>query len=486
MVSLGESGGVVTQRTLTPDELRAMGIRPAGEYRNRILCGDVIETLRLLDDGCVHLVVTSPPYWGLRDYGTATWEGGDADCDHSGVRRGHGDEKQATSAGTSRDPVSRDCRKCGARRIDKGIGLEATPAEFVAKMVAVFREVRRVMRDDALLVLNLGDSYAGSWGNYGGQNRGGGGQREIVKGSQVHQPSYDGLESWRPPTSAPPGLKPKDLCLIPHRVAMALQADGWWLRSALPWVKRTAMPESVTDRPSSALEYVFLLSKSATYFADMDAVRRSGGTGANGSRFDQGKTAARDGGERTQEGYRDSAGRNFRNTDLWYESLTWPHGLVGVGDEIVGLDVNTEAFSEAHYATFPEALVRPFVKLGTSERGCCAVCGAPWRRVVEKEPLISSGGRAHISGGTQPNSQGWEGVPRASLDVRTTGWQPTCTHVGAPTVPALILDPFSGAGTVAVVAKAAGRDYVGIELNPTYIEMANRRIKTDQERLPLD
>jgi len=194
--------------------------------RYLLLQGDVLARLRELSDESVHCVVTSPPYWGLRDYG-----------------------------------------------VEGQIGLESTPEEYVLKLVEVFREVRRVLRSDGTVWLNLGDTYFGSWGNYGGQNRGRGSQREIVHGSAVPNPAYDGLESYRPPSAQPhPVLKPKDLVGIPWRLATALQADGWWLRSDVIWAKPNPMPEPVLDRPTRSHEFVFLLTKRRRYFYDAGAI----------------------------------------------------------------------------------------------------------------------------------------------------------------------------------------------------------------------
>src|ERR1700733_11575609 len=186
--------------------------------------GDVLARLRELSDESVHCVITSPPYWGLRDYG-----------------------------------------------VEGQLGLESSPEEYVRKLVDVFRQVRR----DGTVWLNIGDTYYGSWGNYGGQNRGQGSQREIIHGSAVPNPAYDGLESYRPPSASPhPILKPKDLVGIPWRLAAALQADGWWLRSDVIWAKPNPMPESVTDRPTKSHEYLFLLSKSERYYYDYEAIRQ--------------------------------------------------------------------------------------------------------------------------------------------------------------------------------------------------------------------
>jgi hypothetical protein len=190
-------------------------------------CGDALEVLKTLPSESVNCCITSPPYYGLRDYG-----------------------------------------------VDGQIGLDERPEQYVEQLVTVFREMRRVLRDDGTFWLNIGDSYAGSWGNYGGQNRGSGKQRDITTGSQAHQSAYDGLERWRPPTSQKlEGLKPKDLIGIPWMLAFALRADGWYLRSEIIWHKSNPMPESVKDRPTKAHEQIFLLSKSPKYCYNYEAIK---------------------------------------------------------------------------------------------------------------------------------------------------------------------------------------------------------------------
>ena len=254
--------------------------------------GDNRVVLDTLPDASVHCVVTSPPYWGLRDYGTATWDGGSEDCDHlRPVQRRNERPKGAFHGGTddgdyAREPQYKDtCRSCGAVRVDSQLGLEATPEEYVASMVDVFRKVRRVLRDDGTVWLNLGDTFMSSGGEraYGssdnGTGRGPGTRRHDVPRS---------------------GLKPKDLVGIPWRVAFALQADGWYLRSDIIWAKPNPMPESVTDRPTKSHEYLFLLTKSARYYFDQEAVRepfsgvpyegRDNGAILNGDRKDRGRT----------------------------------------------------------------------------------------------------------------------------------------------------------------------------------------------------
>jgi len=265
---------------------------------HKIILGDCITGMRTLPDASVHCCVTSPPYWGLRDYG-------------------HGEQ----------------------------IGLEQTPEAYVARMVEVFREVRRVLRDDGTLWLNLGDSYAGSWGNYGGQNRGKGTQREIISGSSAHQSSYDGLEKWRPPTTNPPGLKQKDLVGIPWRVAFALQADGWYLRQDIIWHKPNPMPESVTDRCTKAHEYIFLISKKPHYYYDHEAVKepaRNWGT--------RDRSEMRDGTTDPKLKHHGLKGKAWENNPMKNKRSVWT--------------VTTRGYKGAHFAVYPEELITPCVLAG--------------------------------------------------------------------------------------------------------------------------
>jgi DNA modification methylase len=324
--------------------------------------GDVRECLRELPDESVHCVVTSPPYWGLRDYGTGLWDGGDPDCDHvSGPARQDQDRETPGGRGGSfrgGDLQYRDiCGKCGATRIDRQLGLEATPDEFVAAMVAVFGEVRRVLRADGTCWLNLGDSYASS-STYNTTNT-----LHTVQGWK-----QDG--DVRPNAGVPAGLKPKDLVGIPWRVAFALQTDGWYLRSDIVWSKPNPMPESVTDRPTKAHEYVFLLTKGPRYFFDNDAVRephndkagdvsRFGALGKNGGYVES---------ERTQLG-------GVRSTAIAKPGTVREYHPAGRNIRSVW-EIATQPYAEAHFATFPEALPERCIKAGCPAL-VCAECGRP-------------------------------------------------------------------------------------------------------------
>lgn len=422
---------------------------------HRIIIGDCMEGMAGLPDGSVHCCITSPPYWGLRDYGTAEWDGGDPECDHDQRRRERDPEsKSASNAGASRDGVagSDHCRKCGARRIDQQLGLEATPDEYVAKMVAVFREVRRVLRDDGTLWLNLGDSYSsGGRDSYG------------TFSPDSKQASHAAIKS-SPRPGNPPGLKPKDLCGIPWRVAFALQADGWYLRQDIIWAKPNPMPESVTDRCTKAHEYVFLLTKSARYYYDAEAIKEPHATPLHAP----GNLPRNTGGGQDFGDGRESAiwgspnGRNRRS--VW--------------------TVPTAPYSEAHFATYPPKLIEPMILSGTSAKGCCAACGAPWERVVERGELVADAdgykprgnkrGDAFVKNAMAP-AGATKGHPNFHYERTTTGWQPTCT-CNAAIIPATVFDPFGGSGTTAAVALQHGRNAILCELNPEYAAMAERRI----------
>jgi len=318
----------------------------------------------------VHCVVTSPPYWGLRDYGTATWDGGDAECDHQKPNADTGHIAHTTLGGGTATNAAQVggykdlCRKCGARRIDSQLGLEPTPEAYVANMVDVFREVRRVLRDDGTLWLNLGDSYAA--GGTGRRDTSGDYADRRAEQFGSGRGNGNGPKDYAQ-RDVPPGLKPKDLVGIPWRVAFALQADGWYLRSDIIWSKPNPMPESVTDRPTKAHEYVFLLTKAARYWYDADAVKEAHTKTGTPAHLTGGR------GERagTREGLRGAV--VGRNRD--FEQHGHQVGHSGEAYPINGRNkrtvwtIATQPYPGAHFATFPEKLVEPCVKAGCPPDG---------------------------------------------------------------------------------------------------------------------
>jgi len=394
----------------------------------RLLTGDCRDVLKRLLAGSVHCLVTSPPYYRLRDYG-----------------------------------------------VDGQIGLEASPSEYIEKLVEVFREVRRVLRSDGTCWVCLGDSYAGSWGNQG---------RKESRGTQrptVNDGRYPALGSCTG-TIRSPGLKPKDLIGIPWMIAFALRADGWYLRQDIIWSKPNPMPESVTDRCTKAHEYVFLLSKSPRYYYDAEAIAEEMAP-ASITQLSQPTLAMQTGSARVPgktNGPMKAVGSLHMQGTQRNDGERWRIADGGVAPRGTRnrrsvWTVATAPFPEGHFATFPPDLVEPCILAGTSAKGVCAECGAPWARVVERQRYATRPGNP-IKADTSRNDGGR--ADRVRSDVRTTGWQPSCS-CNAAVVPATVLDPFAGAGTTALVADRLGRDAIGIELNPSYRSMAHARIADD-------
>ena len=467
----------------------------------QIIQGHVLDTLRQLPNQSVHCCITSPPYWGLRAYKTEpqVWpasakatadKGGDKVCEHvwgadmpkpgSEYREGlstsifAGREDKAMikeSFRRDRALVPRSatggqfCQHCGAWRGE--LGSEPTPELYVEHLVQVFREVWRVLRKDGSCWVNIGDSYAGT--GYG-KGTGNFGQRD--------NPTCMVMKK-----ELPNGLKPKDLCGMPWRLAFALQADGWWLRSDVIWHKPNPMPESCTDRPTKSHEYVFLLTKSARYYYDAEAVRETGSpsTQERGKYGWHGQTGtAKDGlaiGARVGKSYQTMAFGDVKMGDTTMCPADGRRNLRTVWT------ISTEANPLAHFATFPRRLVEPCILAGSSERGVCPACGAPWARVVEASEKYKQQ-KASVSGYRSNNLEmlgrkvkNNSGIDYA--DYHTTGFRPTCACVAADPVPATVLDPFSGTGTTGIVAVMHGRAYVGLELNSEYVKMSLKRIRAE-------
>jgi DNA modification methylase len=549
---------------------------------NEILCGDVLQVLRTLPDNHVQCVVTSPPYWGLRDYG-----------------------------------------------IEGQLGLEKTPEEYVSKMVAVFREVRRVLREDGTLWLNLGSSYAGSGKGGGRKNNhskvesnplassafacdnGGKGQLSCQEFDSVYSrlcgerqdgvylsdkehsdPQPEQASLRRAPKDRDSGqtdlgqaalggaspcaqastkplkighaqdasgqeatasvcrearrscvsetvesvhklactsgtqssdrpldghksdkvllrmaldksskeplaltllyltiknliVKPKDLIMMPHLVALALQADGWFLRSELIWAKLNPMPESVTDRPTKAHEQIFLLTKSANYYYDAEAIKEPVADSQVGR-----VRADIIGGNKGDEVHHSRGGCYHGSSFTKGKTAHGKHNL-GLGPRFEDVSRNvrsvwslaSQAFSGAHFATFPEELPRRCILAGTSEKGACPKCGTPWERVVETVvatskacPKTQAAHEARGGTGEPVGTVGKSGSGRIDGYTKTLGWQPGCECNAGEPVPCICLDPFMGSGTVAEVAAKLGRNWLGVELNPKYIELAKERL----------
>lgn len=371
-----------------------------------ILEGDVFARLNDIADEHVHTVVSSPPYWKLRKY-----------------------------------------LPDGAAGAEHEIGSEPTFDAWVETIVRVLDGVRRVLRPDGTVWLNLGDSY--------NTNEHGPGSRGRRQGKTPNYKKATGRGRVR-------GLKHKDLIGQPWAVAFALRDAGWWLRSEVIWAKPNPHPESVTDRPAKSHEHVFLLSKSERYFYDGDAVReplathRGGGTcGNDRARVDVRVASGQWAGKpRVVD---PSGTRNLR--DVW--------------------TIATEPAPEGseHFASFPRALAETCILAGTSERGACAGCGAPWRRVKGRAKGGSIGKSWHPHEDDARLGNGKCSTAKDYAPAPTIGWEPSCDCGSAvDTVPCVVLDPFSGTGTAGEVALKYGRSYVGIELNPKHVAFSRERL----------
>lgn len=434
----------------------------------RLLCGDVIDVLNRMPEESVHCIVTSPPYYGLRDYGVPgrVW-GGDGACAHEWetvTRRFQvpgGTDKQRSNEGSGSGIVGRSgyCKKCGAW--EGCLGLEPTLEEYVTHLVDVFRAARRVLRDDGTLWLNLGDSYAG-----------GGRHEEKVK--------YAPADAGKPKRPRQRRLTNKDLLMVPARAAIALQDDGWILRQDNIWAKGlsfcpsysgSVMPESTRDRTTWAHEHVFQLCKSQHYFYNQDAAREP--YAASTIKSTEIPYSGR--------GQKNYAGAGVQNpSDVKRRVLD--SAAAGAGRNLRNVWViGKQAFKGAHFATFPEGLITPIVQLATSSR-CCTQCGAPWTHRVVLEPVpvkvqarfeAARDASAERTGRSDGHTQRKPNYVRKAVG---ESWDAGC-QCGMGTEPGVVLDTFAGSGRAGIAAIKLGRHFIGIDVNPTYVEMAEGALR---------
>ena len=338
---------------------------------NKIYNETCLETVKRMPDEFIDCVVTSPPYYGLRDYGTGRWEGGDPDCDH--VRSNKKSDKTTTGhrnfddMGGVGDAIFKSkCAKCGAKRIDEQIGLEETPEEYVQSLVTLFAEIRRALKKSGTVWLNLGDSYATSHPHGTKDDDTGWAHGNISQGYMARAGGVGGQ------------VKQKDLIGIPWRVALALQADGWYLRQDIIWHKPNPMPESVKDRCTKSHEYIFLLTKAPRYYFDSKAIEEE----ATG--FDGRKKTMHAGSEKYlasvvpgQAAHTFAAGQHER----WrYDENNMP-----VRNKRSVWTVATKPFADAHFAVYPTELISPCIQAGCPEDG------------IVYDPFMGSGTTAEVA-----------------------------------------------------------------------------------------
>ncbi|MGD8228056.1 MAG: site-specific DNA-methyltransferase, partial [Desulfobacteraceae bacterium] len=340
----------------------------------QIYAENALDLLPQLPAESVQCVVTSPPYWGLRKYaGEQEMIWGDNHCEHEWAKIPDKyarwakelatDCKQETEGGTlAVVPQGNTCQLCNAWR--GAYGLEPTPEMYVEHTVEFLRAIRRVLRKDGVVFLNIGDSYATHASKRSGQFG-----KDIKAG-------FDDIYTQRKTPAHEFGLKEKDLCLIPFRVALAAQADGWWIRSVIIWSKKNPMPESVKDRPTESHEYLLMLTRSARYYWDQEAVREPIAESTIG------RGAVDFGGAKGREYQPTADDPNYRGgNEQWGRTYEYSGG----GRNIRTVwEFPTEPYPEAHFAVFPEALPEKCILAATSEKGNCLKCGKPWVREIEK------------------------------------------------------------------------------------------------------
>jgi DNA modification methylase len=385
---------------------------------NKVYCADALAYAKLLPDNYLNCIVTSPPYLGQRDY-----------------------------------------------KIEGQIGLESTVKAYIQSLVAIFDELRRALRDDGVLWLNVGDKYAG----------GGGGTGSASRKQATHPASYESAGM-----STGNGLKRKDLIGLPWELAFALRESGWYLRLDVIWHKTNHMPGPWRDRPVHGHEYIFLMAKSESYWFDLDSLRRPHkavskrremrGQDTNkygeGDHFTQSpQTLSKE--RRRHQGYEDME-QKIANGE------TRLHPLGAAPDSV--WDMPGANFSGEHHATFPLELAERCIKSGCPSK-VCAECGTPWENEIEREFVPGNANRPK----PMDESNSWQGFPRGYNVTRVLGMKPQC-QCTLRTRPGIVCDPFMGAGTTALVATALGRNWTGCDLNPEYMQMAEQRIRHPEQR----
>lgn len=478
--------------------------------KNKIICGDALQILKTFPSESVNMTITSPPYWGLRDYGTAKWEGGNTNCNHKPYNKpGPNASVGNTIKLLGREPYKDVCGKCGAKRVDKQIGLEPDFNDFLKKMWTIYDEIKRVLKKDGTCWINFGDTY---FNPVGRNNR----IKDFVEDNS--------LIDFKPQDN----MQPKCLCLIPERFALGMVERGWILRNKIIWNKPNHMPSSVKDRFSNSWEYIYFFSKSCKYYFDIDAVRmphKEGVTRWGGNVMKPAKQTKYDKNDRKTIYCRPTEERLWRNpsgknpgdvvtitTQPFGEGLCPNCGYFGIS-AILWEEKKKEEEQEqgyfgikkddairicpecrkplitSHFAIFPEKLVERPIK--TTPRWICNKCNKPRIRITEEKkiPMKYPGGIPKVADDfvktkVRRNPEGLFGIEtRYRINKNTIGWTDCKCRAGFH--PSVILDPFMGSGTTAVVAKKLGRHYIGIDISQKYCDMARKRIAKVPVRLDM-
>lgn len=429
------------------------------QLRNKILKGDCYELLKTLPAASIDCVITSPPYFRVRDYFAPKthWP----ECRLEVIE----------GFGAIIIPAMECC-----------LGLEENYLHFIAHLVLIFEEIRRVLKPWGTAWINMGDTYAGNGAAYGNPE-----QSTLIGRPQGTE---NGMATRA--KKAAPGIKKKDLFGIPWLLAFALRQAGWYLRSDIIWNKENPQPESVTDRPVKAHEYIFLLSKQKHYYYDHHAIRtpikeeslkRQLRAIGNNHKHLQGAP-----GQPPHTIKRPVPNLNNKATGM--EALDAGRAIDAAGANKRSVwTVNTRGFKGSHFAVYPKELIKDMVLAGTSEHGNCAECGKPWSRIVEKTivPTKKAGNKVVVDDRDRNADDNDQGSNRA-LDghkpghvsmVITRGWEKGCKCATEEVVRPIVLDPFGGRGTTGVVARNLSRDWLLMEIGEHYVKIANKWMKEE-------
>ena len=492
----------------------------------KILVGNNMDKLKEINDSTVDCVVSSPPYFGLRDYGTGTWEGGNPNCPHKRLTKISKDTATGHAGMYEQGHVVGDaiykqtCPECGAKRIDEQFGLEETLEEYIDKTVLLFEELRRVLKPQGTVWWNLGDSYANKSSAWGGR-----GKNSILNNTGLK-------DKQRRNTIVPEGLKAKDLMMIPARVAIALSENGWYLRSEIIWHKPNPMPESVKDRPTSAHEKIYLFAKNKKYYYDADAIRvpqkqdsiaRAGRDVWKNNKIDTGNysipnvESAKKLNQKVIDTVEEGKIPMANKRNVWttkYESdeeeRMYRQGMSKTRGENV-IFVRTKLPTQEDFVKF--------IKLKTSikqldeetnikkttiehwfrndESGFAFPSVEDWKAIRDyvndwsKEFESMDEGLTYVEShldSIESNPLGknkrnvWTVTTKpfkgAHFAVFPTDLIEPCIKAGCPKG-GTVLDPFGGSGTTGLVANNLGRDAILIELNEEYVEIAKKRLGED-------
>lgn len=426
--------------------------------KNTVICGDSLSVLKSFPDKCVDMVMTSPPYFGLRDYGTAEWSGGDTDCDHMQTHGKPRNERpnitncRIGKGGSTFDAQEKKqykniCKKCGAKSIDNQLGLETTIDSYISKLCDIFIEIHRVLKDEGSCYVNLGDSYAGSGKGIGADRNK---CKEVYNDSDIVKTDWKNID-----------IQDKSLCLIPQRFAIEMVNRGWILRNCIIWEKPSCMPSSAKDRFTVSHEYIYFFVKQKKYWFEQQ--------------FDE---LAINSDVKYRQKLR--ADKEYNSKIPYKNNLPKTFDVEKKNKRAVW-EINTESYksySGSHFAVFPQKLCHTPIMASCPEF-ICKKCGKPRKKILKKIGKNNYNEKGNPQGINRTKME-WKDSHPSKNDRWKSKFQDkgyTCCGCNAEFESGIVLDPFFGAGTTGVVALKLNRNFIGIDLNPEYIELSRKRLK---------